>query len=177
MRNRRGRESLLIALGFEQKSVGDDLLAGFDTGEDDLAIASEHGAGVDFGTPELTAACGKKDPVAIMQVENRVSGYRGMRFGFAACKCSGGKHAELEKSGIANLDADLGGAQLGIEHGSDVADVTLHGTIGIGIQLDEGFLAELQLGNVVLVDVAKDPDFSQVGDGECGGGPRKADSG
>jgi hypothetical protein len=40
------------------------------------------------------------------------------------------------------------------------------GAIGIGGELDLRFLAELQLGNVVLVDIADDPDRGQVGDGE-----------
>ena len=41
--------------------------------------------------------------------------------------------------------------------------------VGISIEPDLGMLAELQLWDVVLVDIADDPDDGQIGDGEgCG---------
>ena len=46
-------------------------------------------------------------------------------------------------------------------------------TVGIGIDPDLRFLAELQLGNVVLVDVANDPDPGEIGDGKGGGRARE----
>ena len=39
-----------------------------------------------------------------------------------------------------------------------------------------GFLAQLQFGNVVLVDIAEDPDAAKIGDGEGGRRSGEADA-
>ena len=64
----------------------------------------------------------------------------------------------------------------GIEHGTDVADAAGQRAVGIGVQPDAGFLAELQFGDVVFIDVADDPDGGEIGDGEGRGRAGKADA-
>ena len=44
------------------------------------------------------------------------------------------------------------------------------GAVGIGVELESRFLAELDFGNVVLVDIAENPDGGEIGDGEGRGG-------
>ena len=57
----------------------------------------------------------------------------------------------------------------GIKNGADVADAAGDGAIGICVQLDPRFLAELNAGNIVFIDVADDPHGGEIGDGEgCG---------
>ena len=64
----------------------------------------------------------------------------------------------------------------GIENGADIADAAGERAIGICVELDLRFLAELQLGNVVLVNIADDPDGGEIGDGEGRGRAGKADA-
>ena len=58
----------------------------------------------------------------------------------------GDEHAQLENAGIGDLDADLGGADGGIEHRTDVADAAGQRLVGIGVELDLRGLAELMFG-------------------------------
>ncbi len=73
------RESLLVPRGFKQQCVGDDLLAGLNAGENLLAVAVEHLAGVNLGALELIAARRQKDPVAVMQVQHGIGRNHGVR--------------------------------------------------------------------------------------------------
>ena len=115
-------------------------------------------AGTNLDALELLPARGHEDPVAVMQVKHGIGRNHGMCLLGAAGKGRRGKHAQLEEAGIGNLDAHLGGADGGIEHRADVADAAGERTIGIGVDVDLRFLAQLQLGNVVLVDIADDPN-------------------
>ena len=38
--------------------------------------------------------------------------------------------------------------------------------VGIGVQADVRFFAEVHVGKIVFVDVAENPDVAQIGDGE-----------
>src|SRR5208282_3084598 len=51
----------------------------------------------------------------------------------------------------------LGGANGWIENGTDVADVSCDRAVWKGVEFDLRFLAELQPGNVVLVNIADNP--------------------
>ena len=84
----------------------------------------------------------------------------------AAGEGGGHKHAETEDAGIGDLNANLGGAEIGIEDRADIADGPGERAVGIGIELDAGVLAEMDARQVVLVDVAEDPDAGEVGNGE-----------
>jgi hypothetical protein len=53
---------------------------------------------------------------------------------------------------------------------ADVADGSGEGLAGEGVEGDIGVLAEVDVGEVILVDVADDPDVGEVGDGEGAGG-------
>ncbi len=67
---------------------------------------------------------------------------------------------------ILNLDADLGGAEAGIERRADVRDGAGEDLAGKGVEADVRMLAEMDGSEVVLIDVADDPDVREVGDGE-----------
>ncbi len=96
----------------------------------------------------------------------------------AAVERGVGEHADAhDGAGIVDLDANLGGADGGVEDGADVGDGAGEGAVGVGGEMDVGFLAEVYLGEIVLVDVADDPDVREVGDGEGGGGARVGDAG
>jgi hypothetical protein len=60
---------------------------------------------------------------------------------------------------------------------SDVADLAGQRPIGIRVHHNARFLAELQLGNVILVDVADNPHAAQVGDGKRSCRSRQVDAG
>src|ERR1700733_5437407 len=87
------------------------------------------------------------------------------------------EHADAEEVvWVLDLDADLGGAQAGVELGADVADDAGEGFAGEGVELDVGVLAKMDVGKIVLVDVADDPDVGEIGYGEGAGGARVGDA-
>ena len=132
---------------------------------------------MNLGALELIPADRKKNPVAIMQMKNGLGGNHSMDLFGAAGKRSSGEHAQLQEAGIGDLNADLGGAQRGIENGANVADVARERAVRKRIEIDLGFLAELKPGNVVLVNVADNPDRGEIGDGEGGGRAGESDAG
>ena len=62
-----------------KQCVADDLLAGLNAGENLLAVAVEHLAGVNLGALELIAAGGQIDPVAVMQMQHGIGRNHGVR--------------------------------------------------------------------------------------------------
>ena len=70
------------------------------------------------------------------------------------------EHAQPHHSGILNFDANLGGADVGIEDRADVADPALEHAIGIGIQADLRGIAQPDIGQVILIHVADHPDVT-----------------
>jgi len=81
-----------------------------------------------------------------VEVKNGVGGHHGVGFLGPPGEGGRGEHAQLEEAGVAHLDADLGGAQGGVENGADVADASGERAVGKCIQLDGRALAELQAG-------------------------------
>ena len=121
---------------------------------------------MNFGALELIPPNWQEDPVAIMEMKNGLGGHHGVDLFALAGKRGGGKHAQPEEAGVGNLNTNLGRAQRRIEDGANVADVAGERAVGEGIEFDFCFLAELQLGNVVFVDIADNPYPGEVGDGE-----------
>jgi len=121
---------------------------------------------VNFSALELSVAGRSEDPVAIMQMQHSSGRDDGVYFRLAAAEDGGDEHAELEDAWIGNFNTDLGGAQVGIEDGADVADVPGEDTVRIGADPNLRFLTELEFGQIIFEDVAKDPDMREVGDGE-----------
>ena len=69
--------------------------------------------------------------------------------------------------GIVHLDAHLRRADdSGSSIGADVADPPLEHPIGIGIQTNVGVSPDVNVRQVVLIDVADDPDVGEIGDRE-----------
>ena len=98
--------------------------------------------------------------------------------GLTSVDGAGGEHADAEEVlRVFDLDAYLGGARGWVELGADVADGSGEGFAGEGVELDVGVLAEMDAGEIVLVDVADDPDVGEVGDGEGAGGAGVGDAG
>src|ERR1700679_1644088 len=75
------------------------------------------------------------------------------------------------------LNPYLGGAQTGVQLGADVADCPGEGLAGECVELNICVLAEMDVGEIVLVDVADDPDVGEIGDGEGAGGASEGDAG
>jgi hypothetical protein len=167
---------LLVPRGFKQECVGNHLLAGLNSGENLLPVAVEHFAGMHFGALELVAAGGKINPIAIVQVKNGIGGNHRACLLVQAHEGSRGKHAQLEEAGIGTSMRTLAVRKRWIEHRTDVADVAGSGRSGYALTLNARFLAELQLGNVVLIDIAENPDAGEVGDGEGRGRAREVDA-
>jgi len=159
----------LVPRCFKQERIGDYLLARLKAGEDDLAIAADDLAGVHFSSAEVISASGLEDPIAIVKVEDGLGGDDCVGLSFLTAEGGGDKHAQPEEAGIGDLNANFGGAQLWIKHGSDVVDVAAERAVRIGVDLDACFLADFDARDVVLVDIAKNPYGGEVGNGECGG--------
>ena len=61
----------------------------------------------------------------------------------------------------------------GIKNSVDLTDGAGDHVVGIGIQPNIGRLADVDHGQIVLVDIADDPHLGEIGDGE--GGRRSRD--
>jgi hypothetical protein len=136
-----------------------------------LPVPRKHVARAQFHAFELFASCRNEDPVTIVQMQNggrwnnRIS-VRGLTL-----KRCGDKLAEPQHPRIGNFDPHLRGANIRVEHRANVADMANQYLPRIGICLDGSFLSQLKLRNVILVDIANDPDDGKISDGEGGGRP------
>jgi hypothetical protein len=90
-----------------------------------------------------------------MQVQHGVGRHCGKVCFLRLSKVGVDEHAEFEEARIGNFDADLGGANGGVEDRADVADAAGEHFVGIGIDMNLRCLAELDLGDVVFKDVAE----------------------
>ena len=148
---------LLIACGLKQERIGDYLLAWLEAGENFLPVSIEHFSGVNLFALELVAACGEIDPVAIVEMENGIGRDLGVGLFGAAGEGRRAEHAEFEEARIRNFDTNFGSAKLRIEHRANVAHPACKRVVGICIELELRFLAEFQLGYIVLVNIADNP--------------------
>src|SRR5208283_5402750 len=96
--------------------------------------------------------------ITIMHVQN--GGGRNNRVYFFGLTAEGSlrEHAQPHVSWILNFYADLGRTDIRIEDRSNVADCSLEGAIGIRIQRDLRCVPELDRWQVVLINIANDPD-------------------
>jgi hypothetical protein len=125
-----------------------------------------------FDALEVIVRGRDEDPVAVMQVQHGRRGYDWVNFIGFALEGRSNKHSQPQNAGIHNFDADFGSTYAGIEHWTNVADATSQHLVGKGAKFDLCGLSELKLWNIVLVDVANDPNNGKISDGEGGGGSR-----
>ena len=128
-----------------------------------MHVAGKHATASHLHAPELLAAGGDVDPIAIVQMQDGGCGNRGMHVLFLAVERRSDKHPHTHQPGIGNLDAHLGGAQRGIQNRTDVANAAEEDSVGVGIQPNFRGLAYVHAGQIVLKNIAKNPDVAQVG--------------
>ena len=87
-----------------------------------------------------------------------------------AVEGGGGEHAHPHHAGIGDLEPDLRRADRGIENRADVADSPGKNAVRISIQLDVRVLAQAHVFQIVLIDIADDPDVRQIGNRKRVGG-------
>ena len=124
-------------------------------------ISADH-----FHAAKLLVGRGNEDEIAIVHVQD--GGRRDDGVHLLGLTAEGGphEHAQPHDSGILHFNSNLGGADIGIENRANVADLPLEHAIGIGIQADLRRIAEPDVGQVVLVHVADNPDGRQIGNRE-----------
>src|SRR6516162_5283440 len=115
------RCSLLDAV-LEDEGVRHDAIAGMQTRHDILQLARSHRTGDDLLPPEPAVAGRHVHPIAIVQVQDGARRHDGVDFVRLSVKRRRDEHADAHHAGIGYLDADLRGANRGIEDGSDIAD-------------------------------------------------------
>src|SRR5260370_14738599 len=125
-----------VQRGFPLENIGDKLLARSDAGEDFLPGAGKHIAAMNLNTVEFFVPGRDKNPITIVQM--KYSGCRYNRVGLSgfALKGSGGKHPDLEDSGVANFDADLCRADAGVKTQLNVRDPSCELPVWIGVDSD-----------------------------------------
>lgn len=156
------RWQLLLHGVLENEGVGDDLIAGFHARDYFLRIAGEHFSSDDGDALEFISARGRIDPIAIVQVEDCRSWDRRMGFLLLSAESGGDEHAGAHVAGIVDLDTNFGGADRGIEDGTDVADGAFDDLIGIGVEADVGGVSQADVRQIVFVDVADDPYVGEI---------------
>src|SRR5215510_11234253 len=110
-------------------------------------------------------------------MKNGGGGNGGTRFLFFRAKRGSDEHARTHEAVVADFDANLSRAQVGVEDGADVADDASYDFVGIRVQADLGFLTELHVGQVVFKHVAENPEGAQIGNGEGIGSAQPGNAG
>jgi len=85
---------------------------------------------------------------------------------FWPCNVAVTNIADAHKSGIGHLDAHLGRTQTRVEYGTHVADAPGEYLVGICVQADLCCFADVNVGKIIFINVAENPDVGQVRDGE-----------
>src|ERR1035441_4583387 len=132
-----------------------------------LHIDGKHISAGHCHPPELSGVRGHVHPVAIVQVQDR--GSRNHRMHLALLAVEGGfdEHTEAHEPGVLHLQPDLGGAEIRVEGGTDVAQSPPENLVGESVQTDLRVFAKVDKSQIVLVNVADDPHVGQVRDGKC----------
>src|SRR3984957_16956111 len=109
------------------------------------------------------------NPIAVMQVQNR--GRRNCRpyFRLLPIKGRSYEHSDAHQSRVGDFDPDLGGADTRIENRQNVVDPSLKDFIGIRIQLNIRSLSDVHRVEIILVNIADDPNIRKIRDGEWTG--------
>ena len=111
---------------------------------------------------EFISAGRQVNPIAIVQVQDGRRWNGGVGFFLLTAESGGDEHSGAHIAGIVDLDANFGGANIGIEDRADVADGAGDDLIGIGVEANFGGVAEANAGQIVFIDVADDPDVGEI---------------
>src|ERR1035441_1398044 len=155
---------------FKDCGIGYHLLGRLNARLDLLEVARQGIAADYLDTPELFVRRRHVDPVAVVQMEDGRCRHHRVHFLRQAAEGGGDEHAQAHHARIGDLDSNFGGADVRIEYGTDVADRSPEHAVGVGVQADLGGVAEMHIGQIVLINVADDPDAGEVGDSERVGG-------
>src|SRR5208283_5116299 len=116
----------------------------------------------DFQAAKLLVFRRNEDKIAIMHVQDGRCRDNGVHLGGWTAEGGLNEHAQAEDSGILNFNSNLGRANIWIEDGANVADRSLEYVIGIRIWADFRGIAEPDMGQVVLIHVADNPNGRKV---------------
>src|ERR1017187_5407733 len=158
--------SLLLGV-LEDEGVLHHALAQLNTRPNLLHIAGKHLPAPPSHPPELPGVRGHVDPVAVMEVQDRGSRDHRMHLTLLAVERGLHKHSESEEPRVLDFQPNLGGAEIRVEGGTDIADAPFENLVREGFQTDFRVFAEVDKSQVVLVNVAHNPHMGQVGDGKC----------
>src|SRR6202035_3334810 len=107
------------------------------------------------------------DPITVVQMENRGGGHGCEAFFLLTVEGGVHEHAHAHQgSGIGYFHADFGRADVGIENRADVVDSSRQHFIRVSDQPNLGGFPHVNIGKIVFVDVAKNPDVGKIGDSE-----------
>src|SRR5262249_12730655 len=106
-------------------------------------------------------------PVLVMQTHDRGGGNHNAVGQRARAKCSDPEHARAQPAvRIWQHDAHFGGTSVRVEDVRDIGNPAFEYSIRKSIQADLGGVPDVHCAQVILKDVAHDPDLRQVGNGE-----------
>ena len=88
-------------------------------------LAGKHCAGGDFKALERAVAERHKDPVTVVDVQNRSGRNGGSSLRLLAEEGCGGEHPNAQHPGILHFQTHLGGADGGVQRRQDVIDASL----------------------------------------------------
>src|SRR5580658_2931052 len=157
---------LLLHRVLKYECVLHDLCTGLDAGSDLLHVSGKRIATFYFHALELAISRGDEHPVVVVQMQDCGCWNYGVNFLLQAMEGCGREHAWAHESGIANFNANLGGANGWVENRADVADRALDNLIRVSVQLNVGRLAEPHVGEIILINVAENPYVGQIGNRE-----------
>ncbi len=112
--------------------------------------------------------CRRVDPVAVMQMQDRRRWHGGMCLCGLAVESRRYEHPEAQETRILDFQTYLGGSKSGVQDLTDIDDPAFQHQIRIRVQTDIRGLAQMDLRQIVLIDIADDPDVRHVGDREGG---------
>ena len=160
----------------------DDGVAGFEAGENlGFGAVGDAGLDVDLAAAILLLGVGDFDGgVAVLVVEDGLFGDGEDLFVLFEEDLGVGGHVGFElAAGVVDGDANLEGGDVVLfdAEWGDLGYLALEGFVLEGLDLDAGGLAEVDLADVGLVDLALDVDLGDVADGhdEGGGGAEDED--
>src|ERR1035438_4912528 len=134
--------SLLLGV-LQDESVQHHALPGLNARANLLHIAGEHVSVGHCHAPELPGVGGHVHPVVIVQVQDRGSRDHRMHLALLAVEGSFDEHPEAREPRVLHLQPYLGGAEVWVEGGTDIADAPFENLVRESVQTDFRKFAEV----------------------------------